>query len=97
MKIAAITITYNDDYKFREWCIYYNEYKSEIDLHIIVDNGSEQQYLKQVKSFFTDSIIIERKTNGGCTGAYNNGLKMALEREDIDAILLIGNDIRLAE
>lgn len=95
MKIAIITITYNDDYKFREWCNWYNEYKDDIYLHIIVDNGSSDDYKNKVKGFFSDSIIIERKTNGGCTGAYNDGLRRALADKDVDAIMLLGNDIRL--
>lgn len=60
MNIAAITITYNDGYKFKEWVEHYQEYKSELYLHIIVDNGSEDEYMAQLKSTFTDSIIIER-------------------------------------
>ena len=66
MNIAAITITYNDGYKFKEWVEHYQEYKSELYLHIIVDNGSEDEYMAQLKSTFTDSIIIERGKNGGC-------------------------------
>lgn len=95
MKIAAITITYNDDYKFKEWCQHYEEYRNEIDIHIIVDNGSERGYLRQVKDYFKDSIIIERRDNGGCTGAYNDGIKLALADKNVDAIALIGNDIKL--
>ena len=60
MKVAMITVTYNDSYKFKEWCQWYEEYKSEIDLHIVVDNGSEKDYLNMVKDYFTNSIIIER-------------------------------------
>lgn len=96
MKIAAITITYNDDYKFKEWCEHYEEYKNAIALHIIVDNSSTPDYLQMVKSYFTNSIIIERDTNGGCTGAYNDGLRKALECSDVDSIMLIGNDIRIS-
>jgi len=95
VKIAAITITYNDGYKFKEWCEHYEDYKEELDVHIIVDNNSEPCYLSQVKAYFTNSIIIERKTNGGCTGAYNSGIKEALKDKDIDAIMLIGNDVKL--
>jgi len=95
MKIAAITITYNDGYKFKEWCKWYEEYKDELDMHIIVDNHSESEYLQDVKKYFTDSIIIERETNGGCTGAYNDGIRKALENRNIEAIMLIGNDMRL--
>ena len=41
MKIAVIQITFNDGYKFKEWCGWYEEFKNEIDTHIIVDNGSK--------------------------------------------------------
>jgi len=95
MKIAAITITYNDEYKFNEWCKWYEEYKDDLNSHIIVDNHSEPEYLQKVTSYFTNSIIIERKTNGGCTGAYNDGIRKALENPDIDTIMLIGNDMKL--
>lgn len=95
MKIAAITITYNDGFKFREWCEYYEEYKDEIDVHIIIDNASDESYLHDVESYFNDSIIIKRRNNGGCTAAYNDGIKKALEDKSIDAIMLIGNDMKL--
>lgn len=95
MKIAAIVITYNDDYKFKEWCHWYDEYKDELYKLIIVDNGSEFKYLQQVENFFKDAIIIKRTINGGCTAAYNDGIRYALSQEDITHIALIGNDIRL--
>ncbi len=95
MRVAAVTITYNDDYKFKEWYQHYQEYKDELFLHIVVDNNSTQNYLKKVKETFTDSYIIERNSNGGCTGAYNDGIRYALSIPEVDAIMLIGNDIRL--
>ena len=95
MRVAAITITLNDDYKFEEWCKYYEEYKDEIYLHIIVDNGSKPTYISNLESFFIKSIIIKRNCNGGCTGAYNDGIAFALKNEFVDSIMLIGNDLRL--
>lgn len=96
MNIAAITITYNDGYKFQEWVEYYQEYKKELYLHIVVDNGSEESYIAQLKSTFTESVIIERGKNGGCTYAYNDGIRRALSDKNVDAIMLIGNDIKLS-
>ena len=95
MKIAAITITYNDDYKFAEWCEHYQEYQEELYLHIIVDNHSCEEYANKVSGFFTRSKIIRRSSNGGCTYAYNEGIRLALADKEVDAIMLIGNDIRL--
>ena len=97
MKIAAITITYNDDYKFQEWYQYYLEYKQDLFLHIIVDNNSHKSYLSKVEEKFTDSIIIKRESNGGCTKAYNDGIRYAMNNSEVDAIMLVGNDIRFNE
>lgn len=96
MKIAVVQITYNDDYKFKEWCGWYEEYKNEIDTHIVVDNASKPEYLAQVKAYFKDSVIIERSFNGGCTAAYNDGIRYALQDPEIDAISLLANDIKVA-
>ncbi|RGU35692.1 glycosyltransferase family 2 protein [Alistipes indistinctus] len=95
MNIAAITITYNDDFKLDQWSVFYKEYKKELHTHIIVDNGSDQSYVNRVKSQFKDSVILQRETNGGLTVAYNQGIRYALAIPTIDAIMLIGNDIRL--
>lgn len=95
MKIAMITVTYNDEYKFKEWCQWYEEYKEDIYIHIIVDNGSEEKYKQKLKAYFTKSIIVERATNGGSTIAYNDGIRVALSDNTVDAIFLMGNDIRL--
>lgn len=94
-KIAAVSITMNDGYKFKEWCQHYEEYKDELYLHIIVDNHSDKEYLNMVKDYFNNSVIIERETNGGCTISYNDGIRYALSQPDITHIALIGNDIRL--
>lgn len=95
MKIALITITYNDDYKFREWVELYQNYKDELYLHIIVDNSSTPEYLKQVEIAFPNSVIIKRQSNGGCTIAYNDAIRYALANINVDAIMLMGNDIRI--
>lgn len=96
MKIAVIVVTYNDGYKIKEWHQWYQEYKDDIYKLIIVDNGSKQDYLQQVESFFKDAIIIKRNNNGGSTSAYNDGIRMALSDSEVTHIALIGNDIRLA-
>lgn len=95
MKIAAIVITLNDDYKFNEWVNHYNKYKENIYTYIIVDNGSREDYLKKLDEAFVNARIIKRGANGGCTGAYNDGIRLALSIPEIDAIMLIGNDISI--
>jgi len=95
MKIAAIVTTYNDGYKLQEWVKHHQDYKDELYMHIIVDNCSDPEYLKEVEKVFTNSVILKRSTNGGCTAAYNDGIEYALRCPEVDAIMLIGNDIRL--
>lgn len=94
--IALLTLTRNDDYKLQEWYNHYLEYKNENFLHIIIDNGSTEQYVKRIKELFVDSVIIELGYNGGCTGAYNAGIKYALKNTNVDTISLIGNDIKIS-
>ncbi len=95
MRIAAVTIAYNDHYKIREWRSHYEEYRNEIFRHIIVDNGSDPDFSRLLDTLFPDSIIIKRDTNMGTTAAYNEGIRYALENNEVDSLLLIGNDIRL--
>lgn len=95
MKIAAIVVTYNDDYKLEQWFEHYLEYKEVMYKYIIVDNGSGEEYLRELTNKFKDAVIIKRKSNGGCTGAYNDGIKYALQDCEVDSILLIANDIKI--
>lgn len=95
MNIAMITMTRNDDCRFREWKEHYEEYKNDLFLHIIVDNGSTEEYRIRLKDSFPDSRIIELGYNGGCTAAYNAGIKYALEQPEVDAISLLANDVRM--
>jgi len=95
MKIAAITISLNDGYKLSEWFNHYLEYKNDIYLHIIVDNGSQPEYFEEVKRLFIDSVIIRRETNGGSTSAYNDGIEYAIKKTETDAIMLIANDVKI--
>ena len=91
MRIALITVTRNDDFRFEEWCSYY---KDDIYLHIIVDDASEPEYVDRIKSYFTSSVVIERKVNGGSNAAVNDGLKYALKDPEVDAIMVLDNDIK---
>lgn len=97
MKLAVITITYNDGFKLKEWHQWYEEYKEDVYKHIIVDNASEPEYKKQLKNAFPNSIIIERTTNGGCTGAYNDGIRYALQDPQVDAIMLLASDLKMSK
>lgn len=93
--IAVITVTRNDGFKLKEWYEHYLEYKDDVFLHIIVDNDSNPVYFEEYKKLFSESVIIELGYNGGSTAAYNAGIKYALNDPKVDAISLIGNDIKM--
>lgn len=95
MRIAGVSMTYNDGYKLKEWVSHYQTYKDQLECFVIVDNGSEKEYKEQLKASFPDAVIIERNTNGGCTAAYNDGIRYVLENTEIEAIAIIGNDIKV--
>lgn len=94
MRIAGVSMTYNDGYKLREWISHYQIYKDQLEIFVIVDNGSDESYKKELKESFPEAIIIERASNGGCTAAYNDGIRYVLENTDIESIAIIGNDIK---
>lgn len=95
MRIAGVSMTYNDGYKLKEWISHYQIYKDQLEIFVIVDNGSDESYKKELKESFPEAIIIERATNGGCTAAYNDGIRYVLDNEKVDSIAIIGNDVKL--
>lgn len=97
MKIAGVSMTYNDGYKIKEWKEHYLTYKNQLDMFVIVDNGSDQEYVEELKATFPEAVIIERGNNGGCTAAYNDGIRYVLENSDAEAIAIVGNDIKVTE
>jgi len=66
--------------------ISYDNYKI-----IIVDNGSEDDSVSEMKRLFPGIKIIENKKNLGFAGGNNIGMRYAMENE-VDYVLLINND-----
>lgn len=95
MKIAAITLTMNDYHVVDQWVKFVKQYKDAIYKHIIVHNTVNDDYEVLIKNNFRDAVIIKREVNGGTTGAYNTGIKEALKDPEVDAIMLIANDIKI--
>jgi GT2 family glycosyltransferase len=96
MKLACISVTYNETHLLQAWKEYFSIYRNEIDLHVIVDNDSESAYKLLLHKTFPDSIIIEQNENGGVTQGFNTGIKYALIQENIGFIVLICPDIKFA-
>ena len=71
--------------------INYDNYKI-----IVVDNGSEDDSVFEIKKNFPRIKIIENKKNLGFAGGNNIGMKYAMENE-ADYVLLINNDTTVDE
>lgn len=95
MSVAVITIFCNESFRIPKWLEYYEAYKSEAALHIVVDNNSTPDESAKVRQAFPDSHYIKLEKNGGVTAAYNAGIRFAMEHTEIDAVAFIGNDIKL--
>lgn len=94
MKIASITIFCNEIFRLQKWIEYYNVYKNEIFMHIIVNNG-EKEDSDLLKTTFPHSIVLESDTKSLCT-AYNVGLNHIQQSDaGIDSVLFLGNDIKI--
>ena len=94
MRIASVTPTYRDDHQLDQWVALAQEYRPALFAHIIVDDGSPQRYRDELRRRFPDSVIVERRRNAGLTAAYNDGIRLALDR-GAEAVLLIVPDMRL--
>ena len=62
MKIATITIFCNEEFRLNNWKELYNEYKDDVALHVIVNNGCSDD-TKILQDNFPNSLVIESKTN----------------------------------
>ena len=77
--IAVVTASYNEPHKLRSWRENYETYAHDVALHIIVDDGSEPEYLDQVRRTFPASTILAHAQNRGLVAAYNTGFQFALQ------------------
>lgn len=95
MKIAAVTIYCNEDFRLEAWKRYYEEYRGDIGLHVIVNNGRKED-TPLLRAAFPDSLVLESPTPN-MMASYNLALREILKDPEIDAIAQIVNDIRLSE
>lgn len=91
-KIAAITVFCNEDFRIENWQQFYNEYKNELDYHVIVNNGDEKDCALLQLSFPSSVVLYSPGMN--LLRAYNTGLRYIYDNFQVDAIMQITNDIR---
>lgn len=93
MKIATITLFCNEGFRLEAWKQYYSEYRDDIALHVIVNNGNPSDTALLQESF-PDSMVLE-SDSPNMMYSYNLALREILKDQDIDAIAQIVNDIRI--
>ena len=81
MNIASITVFCNELFRLDNWINYYNEYKDSIALHVIVNNGFEEDSTI-LKEKFPDSIVLNTSKNN-LVHAYNIGMIYILKNKNI--------------
>lgn len=92
MKIACITVFCNESFRLNKWVEFYDNYKEDLSLHIIVNNGNSSD-TPTLKKAFPGSIVLESE-GGNLLAAYNKGTNYSLKDPDVDAIMQITNDVK---
>lgn len=92
MNIAVITVFCNELFRLDRWEQYYIEYRNEVSLHVIVNNGNKE-HSEILKGCFPHSIVLDCPSPN-LLKAYNIGLKYVLANREIDAIMQITNDVQ---
>lgn len=95
MKIACITVFCNEAFRLDNWKRYYSEYKDNIALHVIVNNGNSEDS-RMLKNQFPHSVVLE-SPGANLLRAYNVGTKFVLQDKTIDAVMQVTNDIKFQE
>lgn len=93
MKIASITLFCNERFRLTQWINYFSEYKEDIYLQVIVNNGRREDN-SLLQSAFPSAIILFSETSN-MTASYNLAINYILNNSDADSILQITNDLRL--
>lgn len=94
MKIAAITIFCDERFRADAWRQYYEEYKDDLYLHVIVNNGNPED-MGYLQELFPESLVLFSPTRN-MMASYNLALQAILKDPEVDAVAQIVNDIRLS-
>lgn len=93
MKIATTTIFCNEGFRLQDWIKYYFDYKDDIAIQVIVNNGDPEDNVK-LHEVFPNAVVLQSKTKN-MIASYNLGISYILDNTDADAILQITNDLRI--
>ena len=93
MVIAVITVFHKERFRVDDWKRYYAEYREDVSLHVIVNNGDPEDDSYLQESFPSSKILF--CPSSSLMVAYNQGLREVLAHPEVDAVAQVGNDIRI--
>lgn len=94
MKIATITLFCREWFRADAWRQFFDEYRKDVYLHVIVNNGDEAD-TPRLKELFPESLVLWSPTSN-MMASYNLALREILRHPEVDAIAQIVNDIRIS-
>lgn len=95
MKIASITLFCREHFRLEAWKRFYEDYREDVYLHVIVNNGDEAD-TALLKDAFPESVVLFSETNN-MMASYNLALREIFTHPEVDAVAQIVNDIRLSK
>ncbi|KKQ96816.1 MAG: hypothetical protein A3G66_01350 [Candidatus Levybacteria bacterium RIFCSPLOWO2_12_FULL_39_17] len=92
-KIFVIILNFNGGQNTVDCLLSFsNISKKEFEFEkVVVDNGSKDGSIEQIRKKFNDVIIIENQKNLGFAGGNNEGIRFAL-KSGADFVMLLNND-----
>ena len=93
MVIAVITVFHKERFRVDDWKRYYAEYREDVSLHVIVNNGDPEDDSYLQESFPSSKILF--CPSSSLMVAYNQGLREVLAHPEVDAVAQVGNDLRI--
>ena len=94
MKIAVITLFCREWFRAEAWKRYYDGYRDEVYLHVVVNNGDAAD-TEELRKWFPDSLVLRSETSN-MMASYNLALHEILRHPEVDAVAQIVNDIQLS-
>lgn len=93
MKIASVTVFCNETFRLKPWIKYFSEYRDDIYVQVIVNNGSVSDNLL-LREAFPDAVILHSDSSN-MISSYNLAVNYILYNTDADTILQITNDVKI--
>ena len=93
MVIAVITVFHKERFRVDDWKRYYAEYRDDVSLHVIVNNGDPEDDAYLQEAFPSSRVLF--CPSSSLMVAYNQGLREVLAHPEVDAVAQVGNDIRI--